>query len=238
MEENDHSEHANVADVIPDPRRLVAVLADSAKLRVFAALVLAHAGSAEAAEAEASGESAASTGTTASGESTSSPQSARPSPPGLTLAEAAELAGVGEGEANKALVNLTVLGLARRVGDDRYLATPGVFRSSLSELNRKRDEAAAKTFSTTDPARLSVLLGCFRDGKLVYLPEKFGKRLIVLEEVAQSFEPGVRYAEAEVNLMLRDLYPDYAALRRYLVDSAFLSREDGFYWRSGGTVRV
>jgi hypothetical protein len=225
MEENDHSEQANVADVIPDPRRLVAVLADSAKLRVFAALVLAHAGSAEAAEAEASG-------------STGSSDEAAPPAPGLTLAEAAELAGVGEGEADKALVNLTVLGLARRVGDDRYLATPDVFRSSLSELNRKRDEAAAKTFSTTDPARLSVLLGCFRDGKLAYLPEKFGKRLIVLEEVAQSFEPGVRYAEAEVNLMLRDLYPDYAALRRYLVDSAFLSREDGFYWRSGGTVRV
>jgi hypothetical protein len=225
MEENDHSNHSNVADVIPDPRRLVAVLADSAKLRVFAALVLAHESADAGDVAEAPGESAG---------LDPSAGSAR----GLTLAEAAAAAGVGPSEAHRALANLSVLGLARRLDGDRYLATPEVFRSSLSELNRRRDEAAAKTFSTTDPARLSVLLGSFRDGKLVYLPEKFGKRQIVLEEVAQSFEPGVRYAEAEVNLMLRDLYPDYAALRRYLVDSAFLSREDGFYWRSGGTVRV
>jgi hypothetical protein len=39
-------------------------------------------------------------------------------------------------------------------------------------------------------------------------------------------------------MLLRDLYPDFAALRRYLIDSAFLSREDGFYWRTGGTVDV
>jgi len=199
MEENDHS-HA--PERIPDPRQLVAVLADTAKLRVFSALTLA--GSAE----------------------------------GLTAAQAAETAGVTPQEANRALANLTALGLARRTAEERYQASPGVFRRSLSELNRKRDEAAAKAFSTTDPARVSVLLNSFRDGKLVYLPEKFGKRQIVLEEVAQAFEPGTRYAEAEVNLVLREMYPDYAALRRYLIDSAFLSREDGYYWRSGGTVSI
>ena len=199
MEENDQPD---LPERIPDPRRLVAVLADTAKLRVFSALVLDRAAE------------------------------------GLTLAQAAESAGVSTAEAHKALANLSVLGLARRLDGDRYAAAPDVFRASLSELNRKREEAAAKAFTTTDPARLSVLLNCFRDGKLVYLPEKFGKRQIVLEEIAQSFEPGTRYAEAEVNLVLRDLYPDYAALRRYLVDSAFLSREDGFYWRSGGTVAV
>ena len=199
MEENGQPDRP---ERIPDPRQLVAVLADTAKLRVFSALVLDPAGA------------------------------------GLTLAQTAESAGVSTGEAHKALVNLGVLGLARRVGEDLYAATPGAFRASLSELNRKRDEAAAKAFTTTDPARLSVLLNSFRDGRLVYLPEKFSKRQIVLEEVAQSFEPGTRYAEAEVNLVLRDLYPDYAALRRYLVDAGFLSRDDGFYWRSGGTVRV
>ncbi|HTJ71210.1 MAG TPA: DUF2087 domain-containing protein [Actinospica sp.] len=188
---------------IPDPRQLVAVLADTAKLRVFSALVLAE-----------------------------------PGEGGLTGPQAAEAAGVALPQSRRALANLVALGLARQTDGDRFLAAPDVFRDSLSELNRQRDEAAAKAFSTTDPARLSVLLNCFRDGKLVYLPEKFGKRQIVLEEVAQSFEPGTRYAEAEVNMVLRDLYPDFAALRRYLVDSCFLSREDGFYWRSGGTVAV
>ena len=33
-------------------------------------------------------------------------------------------------------------------------------------------------------------------------------------------------------------HPDYAALRRYLVDDQFLAREEGEYWRVGGSVDV
>jgi hypothetical protein len=54
--------------------------------------------------------------------------------------------------------------------------------------------------------------------------------------VCQVFEPGVRYAEQDANALLRAFHPDHAALRRYLVDEGFLSREGGTYWRSGGTV--
>jgi hypothetical protein len=46
----------------------------------------------------------------------------------------------------------------------------------------------------------------------------------------------VRYPERQVSLFLSALHADYAALRRYLVDEDFLSRSDGQYWRSGGTV--
>ena len=46
------------------------------------------------------------------------------------------------------------------------------------------------------------------------------------------------YPEAEVNDVLRRYHDDYAALRRYLVDEGFLTREAGVYWRSGGTVEV
>jgi hypothetical protein len=38
-----------------------------------------------------------------------------------------------------------------------------------------------------------------------------------------------------VNLMLAQVHPDTAALRRYLVDDGFMTRERGEYWRSGGT---
>jgi len=44
----------------------------------------------------------------------------------------------------------------------------------------------------------------------------------------------VRYPERQVNAMLRAWYPDYAALRRYLVDEHLLAREAGEYWRAGG----
>lgn len=70
------------------------------------------------------------------------------------------------------------------------------------------------------------------------MPAKRNKRLIVLDRIARSFEPGVRYPEAEVNLILGAVHPDYAMLRRYLVDEQFLSRDHGVYWRIGGSVDV
>ncbi len=76
------------------------------------------------------------------------------------------------------------------------------------------------------------------DGRLHTLPSKRAKMLVVLDHLAQSFEPGRVYAEAEVNETLHDVHPDHAALRRYLVDNQFLTREDGRYWRSGGTFDV
>jgi hypothetical protein len=78
-----------------------------------------------------------------------------------------------------------------------------------------------------------------RDGRITALPAKRAPRLLLLDEVAQSFEPGRRYEEAVVNEILKALYDDHAALRRHLVDEELMSRTpDGTYWRSGGTVRV
>jgi hypothetical protein len=75
-----------------------------------------------------------------------------------------------------------------------------------------------------------------RDGRLVAIPRKRRVRLVLLDLLAQSFEPGRHYTEAEVNEQLRSVHDDYATLRRYLVDADFLDRDGGWYWRSGGTV--
>jgi hypothetical protein len=81
------------------------------------------------------------------------------------------------------------------------------------------------------------LAGFLRDGRIEVMPAKRSRRLLLLDEVAQAFEPGVRYPEREVNRVLGAMFSDYAALRRYLVDEDFLARADGEYWRSGGMVR-
>jgi len=75
-----------------------------------------------------------------------------------------------------------------------------------------------------------------RDGRIVTMPAKRSRRLVLLNHVAQLFEVGVKYEEGEVNLRLRNLHEDYAALRRYLVDEDFLDRDNGIYWRTGGSV--
>jgi hypothetical protein len=76
------------------------------------------------------------------------------------------------------------------------------------------------------------------DGHLRSIPARRSKRLVVLDLLAQVFDVGRRYPEREVNALLRAFHDDVAALRRYLIDEGFLSREAGEYWRTGGTVLV
>ncbi|HMD94903.1 MAG TPA: DUF2087 domain-containing protein [Trebonia sp.] len=78
-----------------------------------------------------------------------------------------------------------------------------------------------------------------RDGRITAMPARRSVRLLLLDQVAQAFEPGRRYPEAVVSEVLKSLYDDHAALRRYLVDEELMSRTaDGTYWRSGGTVTI
>lgn len=76
------------------------------------------------------------------------------------------------------------------------------------------------------------------EGRLLDLPTRHVKRRVVLDRIAQRFEPGRRYDWREVDAILKEIHPDHAALRRYLVDDGFLTRADDVYWRSGGTFEV
>lgn len=76
------------------------------------------------------------------------------------------------------------------------------------------------------------------EGRLHTIPSKQAKLRVVLDHLAQQFEPGRKYPEAEVNEVLARFHADVAALRRYLVEGQFLTRDSGVYWRSGGTFDV
>lgn len=110
-----------------------------------------------------------------------------------------------------------------------------VARHSVAE--RPRED-----FGYADERVVSVLRAFVRDGRLLGLPAQRSRRTVVLEHIAQSFEPGVDYPEAEVNEALRtwaaDSGVDHVSLRRYLVDEMLLRREDGVYRRSGGWTDV
>jgi hypothetical protein len=98
--------------------------------------------------------------------------------------------------------------------------------------------AVANADPAVSPQQAAVLRSFFRAGRLVRVPVHRTKRLVVLDKLARDFEPGVRYSEAEVNQLLLAYHSDYAALRRYLVDEDYLARENGIYWRTGGTVEL
>jgi hypothetical protein len=116
-------------------------------------------------------------------------------------------------------------GTVRLLGDAFALAAR-VEAEREPRPDEHRDEPA-------DAAR--VLRAFVRDGRLVSIPTVHTKRLVVLDWLSQRFEPGRRYSEQMVNLLLGEVHADTAALRRYLVDDDFLARAGGMYWRAGGS---
>jgi hypothetical protein len=150
-----------------------------------------------------------------------------------TLDDVRRTAGLDLRAASRALQRLIDAGLVERGTDGTlHLLEAAFAMAARAEAARvpRTDEHAGQP---QDVAR--VLRAFVRDGRLTSIPTTRAKRLVVLDWLAQRFEPGERYSEARVNLVIGQVHADTAALRRYLVDEEFLTRERGVYWRSGGT---
>jgi hypothetical protein len=76
------------------------------------------------------------------------------------------------------------------------------------------------------------------DGRLASIPAQHKKRMAVLRWLAEDFQPGHRYTEAEVNRIISRRHPDFAALRRYMVDEELMQRRRSVYWRTGSVPNV
>jgi hypothetical protein len=133
----------------------------------------------------------------------------------------------------RALQRLVDAGIVVR-GDD---GTVHLLGESFALAARVEAEREPRTDEHRDePAEVARVLRAFvRDGRLVSIPTVHSKRLVVLDWLSQRFEPGRRYSEQMVNLILGQVHADTAALRRYLVDDDYLARGDGMYWRTGGS---
>ena len=155
-----------------------------------------------------------------------------------TLAEVAERAGLEPRAAARALSRLVAGGLLDgEAGKGYRVRTEALQAAAIPPAPRP---SAPRATSQGD----EVLRRFVHNGRLLAMPAAHGKRLVVLDHLAGLFEPGRRYPEPEVNELLGRYHPDYAMLRRYLVDDGFLDRADEqagsrtvkVYWRTGGTV--
>jgi DNA-binding transcriptional ArsR family regulator len=140
--------------------------------------------------------------------------------------------GVPAGRVSRALGRLADAGLVVESGAG--LAIDGAAFIAAARAARARPP---RTEHDSETGEVRKVLDAFvRDGRITALPAAWGKRLVVLDWLAQSFDPGLRYAERDVNEILAERHPDTAMLRRALVDEGFLDRAGGEYWRAGGTV--
>jgi hypothetical protein len=131
---------------------------------------------------------------------------------------------------------LAVIGVLRAAGlvDERGRLERSMLRSVALTLPGEIEPSQEILEGDWSPEEVRILRTFFSGSRLTEIPTNRAKRRVVLERCAQEFEPGGRYTEMDVSHRLEAFHPDYAALRRYLVDEGILSRADGIYWRTGG----
>jgi hypothetical protein len=145
------------------------------------------------------------------------------------------MTGLGTRAVVTALTRLVDNDLVLHDEDGRYWLVEESFRQAVIDA-QAGPRASEHEGVSSDAAR--VLRAFVHDGRLQSIPAQRSKRIVVLDLLAQEFEPGRRYPERTVNSMLRKWHDDTAALRRYMVDEGILDRESGEYWRAGGSFDV
>jgi hypothetical protein len=112
-----------------------------------------------------------------------------------------------------------------------YSLVPQVLQKPLSDLVFV-SQAGMPDAVEEDAFRKKVLDTFLRHGRLTKIPAQLKKRQVILEKIAETFEPEQDYTEREVNIILLDFHDDVAALRRGLVETGLMSREQGIYRKS------
>jgi biotin operon repressor len=108
----------------------------------------------------------------------------------------------------------------------------------LSALTKRLlGQGNLQALATPEPASglERQVLRAFTDaeGRITAFPVRRSKMLVLLRYTLESFEPGRRYSEKEVNEIFSRFSLDTAALRRGMIENGLMAREGGGgeYWR-------
>lgn len=118
--------------------------------------------------------------------------------------------------------------------------------SDFKMLVRARMRATGENYTSARTALLSgspapqaissyydKTVATFFDGlKLRSIPARRRARAVVLLELVRRLDPARRYSEREISGVLAEAHPDFASLRRELVDYGYLSRDANSFWVS------
>ncbi|KNY29974.1 DUF2087 domain-containing protein [Pseudobacteroides cellulosolvens] len=110
--------------------------------------------------------------------------------------------------------------------------------SNKNYKNVKRrisDVACSKRSEVTREEKDKIIERYFPEGvygplKAIDMREK--NRIVVLEQLVNRFEQDKLYSEKEVNEILKEAFPDFVTLRRYLIEYGFMDRKQNGsqYW--------
>lgn len=151
-----------------------------------------------------------------------------------SVGELADLLGVKEPTVSHHLAELKGIGLV----DVRAEGTMRIYRLKTKALEEMSKDifaqnnlaALVKPAEMTDEER--VLRTWVKNGRIVGIPAQEKKKQILIRWLANQIDPQRRWTEKEFSEWLKQYNEDYAFLRRYLVDSHYMARENGIYWRT------
>jgi predicted transcriptional regulator len=151
-----------------------------------------------------------------------------------TVGELAELLGVKEPTVSHHLSMMKELGLVdmRAAGNERIYRLENKFLETMSkDIFSQNNLATLVDDQTENTWEQKVLKTFVENGRITAIPSRYKKRQVILNWLVEKFEHDRRYTEAELSEMLEQYHPDYAALRRYFIETKLMAREKGIYWR-------
>lgn len=151
-----------------------------------------------------------------------------------SVGELAELIGLKEPTISHHLAQMKALGIVN-------VEPEGTKR--IYSLNGRSLEAISKDiFAQPNLANLvptselskdeRILRTWVKDGRITGIPSQERKKQVIVHWLAQQIDPDRRWTEKEFSEWLSQFNEDYAFFRRYLVDSGYMARENGIYWRT------
>ena len=154
----------------------------------------------------------------------------------LTVEQLAEMLAISPSTVSHHLARLSKSGLVSARAESYY---------NIYELDSKRLESLSKELLAPDQLPSIVkevdmeaydhkVVKNFTnpDGTLKAIPGQLKKMRAILLYILPEFEEGERYPEKEVNQTLERYHEDYAQLRRSMIDTGLMNRENGIYWRT------
>lgn len=87
-------------------------------------------------------------------------------------------------------------------------------------IEKEKEQILKTVFQSLSPLRLKIF------------PKKEKKKIVILTKISEQLEYGKHYTEKELNQILKEIYDDYAVIRRYLIDYGFMERTNDCkeYW--------
>lgn len=151
-----------------------------------------------------------------------------------SVGELAALLALREPTVSHHLATMKELGLinVRAEGNNRIYWLDVKFLESMSrDILSQAQLAELVPDDSTNAYEQKILSNFVENGRLTQIPARYKKQFVIMKWVANHFQPGVRYPEADLNDILKPLHSDYASLRRFLIDHKLMTRENNIYWR-------